>query len=195
MKEEAFVYCDVKTLTWEDPAGLYKVEVKAQDKAGNDSNVLVNYFEYLPLTAFEKDFKNVDYGEVMLSSDKKIPGDLTFGTADLPTIRNLGNTRLYMHVAQDDMGLGQSSGLWNVEFDARVGSDIADWTIYNPFGYKPALPSWSSDYTMLEDILDLSETEEMDFSIHVKKWPDDSTVYSGNMYLAATSAPFRICKL
>ena len=195
MKEEAFVYCDVKTLTWEDPAGLYTVKIKAQDKAGNDSNILVNNFEYLPLTAFEKDFKNVNYGEVMLSSDKKIPGDLTFGTAALPTIRNLGNTRLYMHIAQDDMGLGQSSGLWNVEFDARVGSHIADWTVYNPFGYKPALPSWPSDYTMLEDILDLSETEEMDFSIHVKKWPDDSTVYSGNMYLAATSAPFRICKL
>lgn len=193
MKEEAFVYCDVKKLTWEDPAGMYTVKVKAQDKSGNDSNILENQFEYLPLTAFEKDFTNVDYGQVMLSTDKKIPGDLTFGTANLPTIRNLGNTRLYMHIAQDDMGLGKSSGVWNVEFDARVGNHIADWTVYNPFGYKPAVPVWQSDYTQLEDILDLSEVEEMDFSIHVKKWPDANTSYSGNMYLAASTAPFRNC--
>lgn len=196
-KEEAYVYCEPKHLKWEDPAGLYTVKVKAQDKGGNDSNILENNFEYLPLTAFDKDFTNVDYGQVMLSQPgdphKKIPGDLTFGTANLPTIRNLGNTRLWMHVAQDDMGLDKSSGNWNVNFDARVGNNLADWTNYSPFGYKPATPVWSSDYTRLEDILDLSETEEMDFSILVTKWPDSNESYSGNMSLAATEAPFRTC--
>ncbi len=196
-KETAAVYCEPKTLKWEDPAGLYTVKVFAQDQGGNSSAILENQFEYLPLTSFEKDFSNVNYGTVGLSTvHKKIPGDLTFdvgGNSAFPTIRNLGNTRLYMHVAQDDMGLGQSSGAWNVEFDARVGNNLNDWKIYSPFGYKPAAPVWSSSYTQLEDILDLSETEEIDFSIMVKKFPDANTSYSGNMYLAATAAPFRVC--
>lgn len=194
MKEEAFVYCDTKTLKWEDPAGSYKVEVFAQDKAGNNSTKLVNNYEYLPLTSFAKDFTGVSYGQVLLGIDKKISGDLNFevsGVSANPTIRNLGNTRLYMKVAQDDMGLGQSSGVWNVQYDARVGNHEADWTIYSPFGYKGTSPG---TYTQLEDILDLSETEEMDFSILVKKWPDTLTNYSGNMWLDAAYAPFRICE-
>lgn len=195
MKEEAYVYCDTKTLKWEDPAGNYTVKVFAQDKAGNNSVKLENNFEYLPLTSFAKDFTGVSYGQVLLGIDKKISGDLNFelsGNSTNPTIRNLGNTRLWMKVAQDDMDLGQSSSQWNVEYDARVGNDVADWTIYSPFGYKGTSPG---AYTKLEDILDLSEVEEMDFSILVKKWPDTNTNYTGNMWLDAAYAPFRICGL
>lgn len=191
MKEEAYVYCDPKTLIWEDPAGDYKVLVTAQDKAGNNSTVRKNYFEYLPLTGFEKDFSNVGYGQVLLNTHKKISGDVNFGTASNPTIRNTGNTRLWMKVAQDDMGLGKSSNVWNVKYDARVGNHENDWTFYDPFGPKGTTPG---AYTQLEDILDLSEIEEMDFSILVTKWPDTNTSYSGTMWLKAAPAPFRICQ-
>lgn len=194
MKETAYVYCDAKTLKWEDPAGMYTVEVFALDQGGNSSATLYNDFEYLPLTAFEKDFSNVNYGNVMLDTDMKVSGDLTFGSGD-PTIRNTGNTRLWMSIAQDDMGLGQSSGVWNVKYDARVGNHLLDWSPkYNPFKLKadPKSPI-AADYTRLEDILDLSETEEMDFSIKVTKWPNTETGYSGNMWLKADPAPFRDC--
>jgi len=191
LKETAYVYCSDKKLIWEDPAGNYKVEVIAQDKAGNSSERRENFFEYVPFTGFEKDFTSVTYGQVMLGTHKRISGDLTFGNnADTPTIRNTGNTRLWMKVAQDDMGLGQSSGVWNVRYDARVGNNEADWSNYNPFGYKGESPG---TYRKLEDILDLSEVEEMDFSILVQKWPDAETSYNGTMWLRATAAPSRIC--
>lgn len=195
MKEEAFVYCDSKQLKWEDPAGLYTVKVFAQDRAGNNSTTLQNQFEYLPLTNFEKDFSSVSYGQVMLNTDKKVAGDLAWGN-NVPSIRNLGNTRLYIKIAQDDMGLGQSNGVYNVKFDARVGNNFNDWSPkYNPFKLKgsPGSPS-AGQYTQLEDILDLSETEEIDFSILVSKWPDANASYSGTMWLNAASAPFRICE-
>ena len=130
----------------------------------------------------------------MLNTDKKIAGDLTWGNS-IPSIRNLGNTRLWMKIAQDDMGLGQSSGVYNVQFDARVGNNAADWSAkYYPFKLKATTGDPSSgQYLRLEDILDLSETEEMDFSILVSKWPDTNTSYSGNLWLAADYAPFRIC--
>ncbi len=191
MKQEAYVYCSDKELIWEDPAGSYKVDVVAQDNAGNNSTKRTNNFEYLPSTGFEKDFTGVTYGQVMLGIYKRISGDLTWANG-VPTIRNTGNTRLWMKIAQDDMGLGQSSGLWNVHYDARVGSYEADETNYDPFGFKPATPA-SGAYTQLEDILDLSEKEEMDFSIIVDKWPDAQTSYSGTIWLKASPAPFRIC--
>jgi len=193
-KEEAYVYCDDKKIKWEDPAGNYRVDVNALDQAGNSSDVLTNNFTYQPLTAFEKDFIGVNYGQVLLDTHKKIAGDTQFGTAAYPTVRNLGNTRLNMNVAQDDMGLGMSSGLWNVEYDARVGNNEEHWSDYGPFKYKgdsgePTTETWES----LNEILDLSETEEMDFSILIKKWPDAEQTYSGEMWLKATYANFTVC--
>jgi hypothetical protein len=192
LKETAYVWCADKELIFEDPAGLYKVIVYAQDQAGNFSNRLENHFKYLEVTGFEKDFDSVDYGEVSaVSKMKKIAGNLEWGDG-IPTIRNIGNTRLKMKVAQDDMGFGMSSGEWNIEFDARVGTDEADWEFYDPFGYKGEIPTYPGDFVELEDTLELSEIEEMDFSVHIKKWQQE-TEYTGTMWLAANRTGFREC--
>src|SRR3989344_3226176 len=117
-KETAYVYCGDRDISYEDPDGSYLVKVFAQDKAGVSSTILENHFDYLPLTAFAVDFTGVSYGNVKLLTHKIISGDLTFGTANLPTVRNLGNTRLQMNVWQDDMGLGTTNGQPNVQYDA-----------------------------------------------------------------------------
>ena len=218
-KETAKVYCDAKTLTWEDPAGSYKVEVFAVDTANNfsyinadKSDIDLNHFDYLPYLGFAVDFDAVSYGEVALSlpgaEHKKIAGDLNFetsGTSTNPTVRNVGNQRLYMLVAQDDMGLGQTSSEWNVKYDARVGGNEDDWSIYDPYKYKgdpqapvaddgsTPSPNNFGDFEKLEDILDLSETEEMDFSILITKFPSVTVDYSGTMTLSCTEAEFRRC--
>ena len=107
-----------------------------------------------------------------------------------------------MTIWQDDMGLGQSvngGGLeWNVEWDARVGSD-ANFVVYDPYqdiaensGEGDGIP----DDIVLEDILDLSELEEIDFSILVRKFPlgtGVNGVYAGAMTLGANAAEFRTC--
>ncbi len=186
MKETASVYCANKELIWEDPSGDYKVEIFAQDKAGKFSEpgvaVTMNYFKYLPLTSYEVDFTQVNYGDVKLNTHKKISGDKTWATADLPSVRNLGNTRLYMGISQDDMGLGKTDSTYNVKYDARVGNNEADYA-----NYYPVTNVW------LEDILDLSELEEMDFSILVSKFPNTNTKYTGTMTLSAKKANFRVC--
>lgn len=192
MKEEAYVYCADKQLIWEDPAGLYKVEILALDKAGLfnfecdtacNGNPNFNYFEYLPMTGYEADFTHINYGEVKLNTHKRVSGDKTFDLGDAkPSVRNTGNTRLYMWVEQDDMGLGTTDGNWNVQYDARVGNNEADWRVYDPEMNQK-----------LEDILDLSEVEEMDFSIEVFKFPTPDYVYTGEVWLSATQADFRQC--
>jgi hypothetical protein len=100
----------------------------------------------------------------------------------LPTVRNTGNTRLYMGIEQDDMGLGTTDGTYNVRYDARVGNTAEDWK-----NYYPEQKKW------LQDIVDLSEEEEMDFSILVTKFPNTDTTWTGNMTLDAKFAEFRKC--
>lgn len=176
-KETAAVYCGTRDLSYEDPDGMYWVEVHAADNAGLDSDVLLNKLVYLPLTAFTVDFTSVDYGNVKLNTHKIKNGNLTYSNGDgLPTVRNTGNTRMSLKVKQDDMGLGTTNGAYNVEWDGRVGSD-ATFSIYQPFAWE-----------VLENALELSEDDEVDFSILVKKFPTggpENGVYSGTMELDA----------
>ncbi|MCD4705652.1 hypothetical protein K8R61_01050 [bacterium] len=180
-KETAYVYCGDKTLSYEDPSGEYRTLVLAQDKNGLDG-ILENYFKYMDFTAFEVDFDSVSYGSVKLNTHKKISGDLNFGTSDMPTVRNVGNTRLQMRVNQDDMELGKTDTSWNVKYDARVGSDAA-FSYYYP------------EYTKtLNDALNLSQTNEMDFSIEIFKFPPEhSDCYTGTIILSATKADHLVC--
>ena len=179
MKETAAVYCGLKDLSYEDPSGDYKVWAVAQDKNGLQG-LLENQFTYLPLTAFETDFNQIGYGNVKLNTHKIINGDLTWNIMNQgpATVRNVGNTRLLMRVQQDDMGLGMTDGQYNVRYDGRVGSNA-------PFvNYWPnATPK------NLQDELDLSEMDEMDFSIEIFKFPPthDGDEYVGNMTLSAIS--------
>lgn len=183
-KDTAAVYCGEKEISYEDPSGDYEVWAVAQDSNGLQ-DVLVNNFEYLPLTAFQTDFSTVSYGNVRLNIHKIIPGDLTWDAMDMgkASVRNVGNTRLAMNVWQDDMGLGLTSGVWNVEYDARVGSS-ATYAYYPPETTTP-----------LVNHLDLSELDEMDFSVKISKFPPthDGDCYTGNMTLSATYVPHLIC--
>lgn len=185
MKETAYVYCAEKQLYYEDPAGDYKVLVFALDKAGRFSNQAVNYFNYIALTSFTVDFTAVNYGNVKLNTHKRISGDLTFTPGDgKPTVRNLGNTRLEIGITQNDMGMGTTDGIYNVQYDARVGSNEADWKNFPPVAHE-----W------LQDIVDLSEDEEMDFSILVTKFPTETSTWNGTMTLDARMSSFRACPI
>ena len=183
-KETAAVYCGEKELSYEDPSGEYKVWAVAQDKNGLQGT-LQNYFKYLPVTAFEVDFTSVNYGNVRLNTHKIISGNLLWEPANstMPTVRNVGNTRLSMEVMQDDMGLGLTGDAYNVKYDGRVGSD-ASFVDYVPF-----------QTITLSDPLDLSEMNEMDFSIDISKFPPTHTedCYTGTMTLSAISAPHLTC--
>ena len=72
-----------------------------------------------------------------------------------------------------------------------MGNNEADWRFFEPTHLEINSPL--GDYQLLEDILDLSEIEEMDFSIEIFKFPNTSTSWTGDMFLDAEEAPFRQC--
>jgi hypothetical protein len=178
----AEVWMGSADLDYHQPAGDYLVKAVAIDRNGNDSLPLENTFLYVPTCIIEIDFDKVNYGSVSICQNKWISGDTVF---DAPvglnpsTVRNIGNTNSFIWVEQDDMGLGQDvTGMWNVEFDARLGNDPANQVVYDPFVN-----------TQLPNALPLCNTDELDFSIHVKKGTSGMN-YIGTMTVTCTEAPF-----
>jgi hypothetical protein len=154
--------------------GYYSVIVKAIDQNDNYSPELVNTFLYVPVACGEFDFTTLDYGSVAINRPVWRAGDTVFGSADKPTVRNIGNTKILVKINQSDMGFGQDvTGAWMVHFDARLGNVGAE-PIYDPYVE-----------TTLPDVLDRSHLEELDFSIHIVK---GTGAHSGDMTLGVVRA-------
>jgi hypothetical protein len=187
VKATAAVACGKIELAYNDPSGDYKTAVAAQDKAGL-AGTLENSFKYLELVAFEIDFDHLDYGAMRLNDKKIVSGDPIFSPDDgLPTVRNIGNTRLEIKIKQDDTGLGQDIGGsgWNVLYSGRVGSGAA-FTNY-----------WPETWTSLANSLNLSQASPLDLAIEIFKFPvgrADSN-YAGRLSLSAIKASHLTCAI
>ena len=169
------VYMGTQVLSYHQPAGLYRDDVKAYDIPGNPSMIFSTYFYYIPVAAIEVDFTHVNYGSVQVCSNKWIGGDLEFGTP-APTVRNIGNTTVNALLVKIRKGLGLTSGVWNVEFDARLGADGVHAQ------YFPEIE------VTLVDVLPLCNTQKLDFSIHVIK--GDPGTYTGTITIGCLESPF-----
>ena len=172
----ALVYYGEAELDYCQPGGYYTVGVRAHDYFNIWSAYLYNQFWYIPTTAIKIDFDSVDYGTAVISRWQWASGDQTFGTDAYPTIQNWGNTPVDLYVWQDDMDFGKTSGEWNVEFDARLGSD-GNIKEYDPFENED-LTHKGVKFAYLE----LCTLDKLDFSIHVKK-ADPGYTYTGKMCL------------
>jgi hypothetical protein len=138
------------------------------------------------------------------------------GVADLDnraTVRNIGNTWAHVCVAQDDMGfgfVGLASGVskyvgtsipshvspitnpntqstWNVVFDCLVGPDSSYRKWYDPT--TNANLTAAPNTVCLDNYLDLSTKEEIDFSILVREGAAPGA-HNGCMVLSCAIEPF-----
>ena len=186
----ADVWMGEADLDYHQPAGDYLVKCIAIDQADNPSLPLENTFLYVPVACAEIDFNGISYGKVSICQNKWIAGNTIFdspvGMAPDPnpaTIRNIGNTNIKIQVSQDDMGFHQDvTGMWNVQFDARLGNDPAHEVVYDPY-----------QTVELPNTLPLCNTEELDFSIHVKKGMSGDS-YMGTMTISCVVDPFDKCE-
>jgi hypothetical protein len=185
----ADVWMGEADLDYHQQAGDYLVKCIAIDQSDNPSKPLDNTFLYVPTPCIEIDFDSISYGSVRICQNKWVAGDTIFDSpvAAAPdpnpaTIRNIGNTNVKIRVQQDDMGFHQDvTGMWNVEFDARLGNDPANGVVYDPYETKE-----------LPNTLPLCNTEELDFSIHIKKGMSGDK-YTGKMTVSAVVDPFEKC--
>ena len=187
----ADIYMVEGGLYYEQPAGDYKVIIKAVDKQGNPET-LENIMHYVPIAAIEIDFTSLSFGSVSICDNKQVDGDRTFVVPGEPagpapmngaTVRNIGNTLTQVTVHETDlyqggMPLGMTGDEWNVEYDARLGDATHTNVFFNP-----------CETVTLPDILCLSTEEKLDFSIHIKKFGTTGT-WTGTMTIGCVHVPF-----
>jgi hypothetical protein len=180
-KGTAKLWTGCAEIDYEQPAGMYDVYVFAVDMNNNFSPYLYNQFNYLPVCGIEVDFTSINWGSTNLGVEKMIPGDVEWD--DVPgvneaTVRNIGNTWAHVIVEFDDMGFGQNvNHEWNVQFDARMGSDDE----YYEGDIMPFQPR------TLRNALALSTKDELDFSIKILKGTGE---HSGTITLSCICEPF-----
>jgi hypothetical protein len=209
----AKIYMAVGELEYHQPCGNYRVVARAQDQHSNQAVPLENCMTYVCMQAMRIDFTSISYGDVMLSNEKWITGDLVFETPGptppvKPTVHNIGNMPLKVKIKQDDMGFGflgtspttyQGStpptygigkqSTWNVVFDARIGSNPADEMYFDPCCVKSGnLTACTAVVVTLPTVLMPCTPQEMDFSIHAKK--GDLGGFSGKMILECVEEPW-----
>lgn len=180
----AAVYCGETKLAYGDPAGDYQLKISALDNENRESPVLISDFKYLELTAYAVDFDNVSYGRVQPHTPKIIAGDLEWQTPFGPnpaTVRNVGNTRIRLIVRQNDFGLGKTWDNWNVAYSARVGA-ASEFVAYAP-----------DEATTLASVMELAETNSLDFGIEVFEFPSVMGNYAGQMTLTADKVEYLTC--
>lgn len=195
-------------INYEQPAGDYTVDVYSLNTGGIISNVLSNYFNYVPTAGVEVDFNAVNYGNVQLGQEAKIPGNTTWdptGVAStaspIATVRNIGNTWVHVTLSQTDMGFGsvgasatyaqrigtgsiaptafaRADTNWNVFYDAVMGSSLYNKVYYTPGG-TVTLPNY----------LLLSTQDKLDLSIFVFQ-AVSGTSHSGTLTIGASVESF-----
>jgi hypothetical protein len=199
---QAYLWYGAYVMEYHQPAGIYKVDCWAKNQAGMDAaNDVINYFEYVAVTAFEVDFASVNYGNLNAkgdgSADGVVSGDMIFGNVGGgPTLRNIGNTWFQLQIQQDDMGfnVSQPGNVWNVTFDARIGSLLeypvggGTNTIFDPAFFKGPTSPDAAKWTTLPGIIHLCNTWKIDLSIHVVKFT--GSAYSGSIWFKALTFPF-----
>jgi hypothetical protein len=202
------IYVGERDLYYEQPAGDYKVVVKATNHL-NEVTTLTNYMEYVATNAIELDFEALCFGQVNVCIDKQIDGDRIW--ADPPalagnppkngaTVRNIGNTLCQVTIHETDLyeiydnngngilyeALGVTEtpegDVPNVEYDARLGDATMNDKVY----FDPC------ETVTLPGILEMSTKEKLDFSIHIKKH-GTTGIWLGTMTVGCVYVPF--CEL
>jgi len=181
-------------LYYEQPAGDYDVIIQAVDKQAHVTE-LTNQMYYVPVTMCEIDFNAFSFGSLSAGDEHKlVDGDTNFADPAAPagdglengaTVRNIGNTLCKVTVLETDLyneydtPLGKTGDDWNVEYDARLGNAQEGTMVY----FDP------EELVTLPEVLGLSTTEKLDFSIKIKKLSITGS-WSGTITVGCAPEPF-----
>ncbi|MBN1544867.1 lamin tail domain-containing protein [Candidatus Woesearchaeota archaeon] len=113
-------------MEFHESAGMYNVTITAEDPA--TSGTLSTEFEYLSMTAISVDSASLHFTGAKPGGTTDISGDFALSTADAPTVRNIGNTRIDIGVYGTNLVDGTKSiAAENIKYslDNDFESDLA----------------------------------------------------------------------
>ncbi len=155
-------------LPFSTPAGTYSLTV-AVDSGTQHEEVSMS-FEVMPVAAVEIDTGVLRFPEATKGSIFELPGDTDMGTADLPTLRNIGNEDIDITISGTDLLSGSGS----------VSISLLSYAIEGIFG------SVTKTQETIPIGLVSGETVPLTFSVSV---PSDISggTYTGNVLLSAVA--------
>jgi hypothetical protein len=186
---EATLYTGFAPISNHQPAGCYTVNVQAKNETAW-SDTVSNCLTVLELKSFILDFSSVNYGKVQEHQHIwAVSGDANMCTPAKPTVWNNGNVYEQLRISQNDAGFGKrlvnGQYVWNVHWDARLGSES---TAVGVATYDPNQPP-----TVIPGILVMCTPTKLDFSILVDKAPNGAGSYTGTMTIDSVLVPFQSC--
>lgn len=111
-------------LSIDDPVGTYEVITTIDDTSGT-SVTSITEFENLAIVGFDINFGKIDFGRIQpaTASEAIYTSDAGVSIAEMPTVRNSGNTAGYVVLRFSPM-IGDATGEVVSEFSASLGSDV-----------------------------------------------------------------------
>jgi len=167
---------------YHQPAGDYLVKGYAVDTTSRISEPNERIFRWVEGTYLELDFASIEFGNVQPGAWKLLNGDIDMSTPDMPTLRNQGNTEVFVGVEFTEF-IGQG-GLPNKvvdDFDAQLRNMGTD----NYLGIEGEhLEFVANEQVWFTYPISLCRQEKIDFSIHadVGTVPD---TYQGELTIYA----------
>lgn len=158
----------VGELNKHQPAGEYSVMASVSDQAGNVGS-LSNAMTVLAVVGLAIDFTAVNFGQILPNTTNWVRGDVNFGTANMPSVKNTGNTNMYLGLKFSVM-TGVNYGKTIERFDAQLNAQAID-------------PILAGDVNCFDqEPLGSNVVKQLDLSIHPGSIPAD--VYNGTLELS-----------
>jgi hypothetical protein len=162
----------------EQSCGEYRLEVTIVNSAGNTFR-RTGFFDVLCFIHLTKDFTTIDWGTIQNGVDNVLSGDLIFGTADKPTVRNVGNDALYIDAHFDPAILQSDPTKRITRFDLKFR---AEWRDPSEITVVPVIMA-SEWYCFADQPLGSNMNGKLDVSIHPEN--AQAGTYIGELDLVA----------
>jgi hypothetical protein len=177
---KCYLYRGSKVIAKPQAGGIYHVNAYAYDLGNEQAAFLINCFEYVRTAALVKDFTNVDWGEVKISTEQAVCGDADMLTPSLPTLKSAGNCNLAIAVTYSNLNrTSDNRPMDEVEFDAYLIDDG-----YRVGGILPGVKTDISGIGMPETQCKICTPTKLGLSIHVIQAPGGE--YTGTVTLTGT---------
>jgi hypothetical protein len=173
---EKAVFHVTETVSKDQPCGEYRVEVTVVNASGTPFR-LVNFFDVLCFVHLVTDFSTVNWGLIQNGFPANVSGDFVFGSGG-PTVRNIGNTPLYLAAHYDPLIFQpdptKSITKFDLKFRAQHNTDPSSLTTVDPI----LASQW---YCFDLQPVGSNQNGKLDLSVHPEA--AQAGIYTGNLDL------------
>lgn len=160
-QREKAIFRVKEEISKDQPSGEYRVEVTAVN-SGGQTFTNVNFFDVLGFVKLQLDFSTVLWGTIGPNSEAWRSGDLNFGTADAPTVKNTGNDPMYVEVHYNPLLIQPNLDKQITRFDVALR---ADWQPSANITTVPTIVA-SQWYCFDQQPIGSDDLGKLDLSVH-----------------------------